>query len=81
MAIFNECLLKSLQALQANLAGASGREVEEENFQDLIYVMDILDNLLTNGFLDFDDIDENVGISNMEATSIASNCGDTARLE
>ena len=79
MAIFNECLLKSLQALQGNLATASGREVEEENFQDLIYVMDILDNLLTNGFLDFDDTDANLGISNMEATSIASNCGDTAR--
>lgn len=79
MATFNECLLKSLQALQGNLATASGREVEEENFQDLIYVMDILDNLLTNGFLDFDDTDANLGISNMEATSIASNCGDTAR--
>lgn len=46
--VLNEVILLSLQAFSANAVNFTTREIEEENFSDLIFIMDI-----GQGFLNF----------------------------
>ena len=84
----NEVILKALQAFTNNKMGeqsqwTQGRDLEEENFQDLILIMDILDNLMNSGFTDLDDCDGPLpglgdGVNSNETNvAITDSCGAT----